>query len=596
MKLKQIVLLWWLVFSSALAANYTVQAKDTLYSIAKKFNTSVVELQKLNNLSTTAVSIGQVLVVPDPNRVHVVAVKETLFSIAKKYGVSMKEILELNKLTSSDLKIGQRLLIPNAASGTISTSNSNSSAKPESNTVTKPSSSNSPKPPASSGPNPPASSGPNPPASSSPKPSSSSSPKPPKSSSDQILTGNPNNPVKPPSTDPFDESGIQPKPLMANQAAPKPPVVVVKPIDFNKPATAPSNPTNPATSGTANSGMPTSSNTVKPPAVTPNSSQNSSTANTSNSSATNSAIKPPVTSGISPKPPTQNPSSQPSSTSPTSSSSLPPRPTIASMPKPPINGSVKPATSSANANSVLPTGRGSDAPVSVAMLSNAPLPNLSAPPIVPASPTRPDQVDATNLPSVSTPVSDVPEVPELIHTVALGETLYRIALKYNVSIESIRAANNLSSDAITVGQQLKIPVSSTPSTSNPAPGSSSANNVREVANRYLGVLYRYGGTNSAGLDCSGFVQIVFAELGIKLPRTSALQFQVGVSIERENLQEGDLVFFNTTGNGVSHVGIYLSDDQFIHAASNPGKVTISSLSEKYWQPKYLGARRVLNND
>ena len=120
--------------------------------------------------------------------------------------------------------------------------------------------------------------------------------------------------------------------------------------------------------------------------------------------------------------------------------------------------------------------------------------------------------------------------------------------------------------------------------------------MREVSQRYLGVTYRYGGTNGAGLDCSGFVQIVYAELGLKLPRTSALQFQAGIAIERENLQEGDLVFFDTLGRGVSHVGIYLGDNQFIHAASNPGKVTISSLTEKYWQPKYVGARRVMTDE
>ncbi len=202
--------------------------------------------------------------------------------------------------------------------------------------------------------------------------------------------------------------------------------------------------------------------------------------------------------------------------------------------------------------------------------------------------------------SVSTPVEQpLPEAssdaPELFYTVAAGETLYRIALRYNVTIESIRAANNLSTDAINAGQRIKIPLAVTAALVPPA--NSSQPSVSEVSQRYLGVTYRFGGTSvSHGLDCSGFVQIVFSELGLKLPRTSALQFQAGIEVAREDLQEGDLVFFDTTGRGVSHVGIYLKDNQFIHAASNPGKVTISSLTEKYWQPKYLGARRVLSDD
>lgn len=192
------------------------------------------------------------------------------------------------------------------------------------------------------------------------------------------------------------------------------------------------------------------------------------------------------------------------------------------------------------------------------------------------------------LPTVSS------DTPELFYTVVAGETLYRIALRYNVTTESIRGANNLTSDAISAGQRIKIPVAITAALV--PPSSSSVVNVSEVSQRYLGVTYRYGGANANGLDCSGFVQIVFAELGLKLPRTSALQFQAGIEVAREDLQEGDLVFFDTTGRGVSHVGIYLKDKQFIHAASNPGKVTISSLTEKYWQPKYLGARRVLTDD
>jgi peptidoglycan DL-endopeptidase LytE len=278
---------------------------------------------------------------------------------------------------------------------------------------------------------------------------------------------------------------------------------------------------------------------------------------------------------------------------PANASSLPARPSTLATLKPPVTGNVKPSTSSANTSTVLPNARGSDAPIVVPVLKTAPMPNLSTPPTAPVNTST--VVDTSSSSAVEQPLPEAStETPELFYTVVTGETLYRIALRYNVTIESIRAVNNLSSDTISAGQRIKIPV---PRTATLVPSSSSSQQgVSEVSQRYLGVTYRFGGTNANGLDCSGFVQIVFAEMGLKLPRTSALQFQAGIEVAREDLIQGDLVFFDTTGRGVSHVGIYLKDNQFIHAASNPGKVTISSLSEKYWQPKYLGARRVLTDD
>ncbi len=161
-----------------------------------------------------------------------------------------------------------------------------------------------------------------------------------------------------------------------------------------------------------------------------------------------------------------------------------------------------------------------------------------------------------------------------------------------MEVSAIRQVNNLSSDAISIGQILKIPV-----LTQPAPlTTSAATGVRDVSERYLGVTYRFGGASSDGLDCSGFVVIVFTELGIRLPRTSAQQFAFGQPVERTDLRLGDLVFFNTTGQGVSHVGIYLSDGEFIHAASNPGRVIKSRLEEKYYAQRYLGARRVMTDD
>ncbi len=119
-----------------------------------------------------------------------------------------------------------------------------------------------------------------------------------------------------------------------------------------------------------------------------------------------------------------------------------------------------------------------------------------------------------------------------------------------------------------------------------------ADHILDTARQYLGVPYLWGGSTPSGFDCSGFVQYVFAQHGISLPRTSAQQYGVGTAVSREDLQKGDLVFFNTSGSGVSHLGIYIGDGQFIHASTSKG-VMISSLDNTYWAPRYLGARRVL---
>jgi cell wall-associated NlpC family hydrolase len=109
---------------------------------------------------------------------------------------------------------------------------------------------------------------------------------------------------------------------------------------------------------------------------------------------------------------------------------------------------------------------------------------------------------------------------------------------------------------------------------------------------YLGVPYAYGGSTKNGMDCSAFTAQVYREgAGIALPRSTSEQFRVGKIIERENLQFGDLVFFNTTGRKPSHVGVYIEDDLFAHASVSYG-VTISSLQSSYYRDRYVGARRL----
>ncbi|WP_304672288.1 C40 family peptidase [Neisseria bergeri] len=129
--------------------------------------------------------------------------------------------------------------------------------------------------------------------------------------------------------------------------------------------------------------------------------------------------------------------------------------------------------------------------------------------------------------------------------------------------------------------------------------SGSADELIGNAMGLLGVAYHYGGTSvSTGFDCSGFMQHIFKRaMGINLPRTSAEQAQMGTPVARSELQPGDMVFFRTLGGSrISHVGLYIGNDRFIHAPRTGKNIEITSLSHKYWSGKYAFARRVKKND
>jgi cell wall-associated NlpC family hydrolase len=114
-----------------------------------------------------------------------------------------------------------------------------------------------------------------------------------------------------------------------------------------------------------------------------------------------------------------------------------------------------------------------------------------------------------------------------------------------------------------------------------------------ILRKYLGRPYQGASQYIPGVDCSLFIREVFKEFNkTKLPRTVAKQYETGQKVARRRLQYGDLVFFRTEYDRVSHVGIYVGYNQFIHASTSHG-VIISSLDEKYWNERYAGARRVL---
>ena len=114
--------------------------------------------------------------------------------------------------------------------------------------------------------------------------------------------------------------------------------------------------------------------------------------------------------------------------------------------------------------------------------------------------------------------------------------------------------------------------------------------------KMVGVSYRRGGTSEdAGLDCSGFVQLVFKDsLGTLLPRTAREQSEVGQQVDSSQLKPGDLVFFNTMRRTFSHVGIYLGDNHFLHSPKPGAEVRVENMDSSYWMKRYNGARRIID--
>lgn len=132
----------------------------------------------------------------------------------------------------------------------------------------------------------------------------------------------------------------------------------------------------------------------------------------------------------------------------------------------------------------------------------------------------------------------------------------------------------------------------------PTPGPAPASTVDplkmgRIIDSYLGKPYAGKGETQKGYDCSEFVGAVYEEYGsIHLPRTTENMYKAGRSVKAGDLAFGDLVFFDTGGRGVSHVGIYIGFDEFVHASTSNG-IMISNLKEDYYRKRYIGARRVM---
>ncbi|WHY81736.1 LysM peptidoglycan-binding domain-containing protein [Siminovitchia fortis] len=185
------------------------------------------------------------------------------------------------------------------------------------------------------------------------------------------------------------------------------------------------------------------------------------------------------------------------------------------------------------------------------------------------------------------------------HKVVSGDTLGRIAAKYGTTVTQLKQANGLRSDLIYAGQVLRLNGSSSSAASSGSAGKQTAASVSnpvkktgsvvDAAKQQVGTKYAWGGTSPAGFDCSGFIYYAFKQAGHNISRLGTDGYY-NRSHYVKSPQPGDLVFFkNTYRSGISHMGIYLGSNQFIHAGNNG--VEITSLNNSYWKSKFDGFKK-----
>lgn len=235
-----------------------------------------------------------------------------------------------------------------------------------------------------------------------------------------------------------------------------------------------------------------------------------------------------------------------------------------------------------------------------------------------------------------------PAAATATHVVAAGDTLYRIARKTGVSISDLRMMNDIPNSRLRIGQRLVLAIAESPeagsaeSTDRGERASRSAlpdgeeleddeagpsgaeewasadgeeqdsadllgkwqsPNERQlfarVAMGFLGAPYRFGGSSVRGLDCSAFVRKIYSFFDINLPRTAREQARIGKRIDRDDLEVGDLVFFNTRRRAFGHVGIYIGNNEFVHASSGRARaVRVDTLDKPYYNKRFIKAVRL----
>ena len=236
---------------------------------------------------------------------------------------------------------------------------------------------------------------------------------------------------------------------------------------------------------------------------------------------------------------------------------------------------------------------------------------------VPKTPAKQVNIKNTSVPSSE---------PNLSRTYVIrkGDSLYRIARTYKTSVEALKASNGLKSTKLKIGQTLSIPGAHSPSPKNELPKDVESASIKneqsalqyisqarstdplsdeetgplrlqlvEAGFKMIGVRYRRSGESpKTGFDCSGLVKNLFSKFNIDLPRSSREQFKQGEKIDRDKLEVGDLVFFSSGGPNPTHVGIYVGNNKFLHAARKARQVMVSDLNKIWYTMRYLGARRI----
>lgn len=203
------------------------------------------------------------------------------------------------------------------------------------------------------------------------------------------------------------------------------------------------------------------------------------------------------------------------------------------------------------------------------------------------------------------------------YKVRSGDSLYTIARRHGMKLAELQRLNGLKSSKLKIGQVLIVSGKGKKSEKNQenveAAGETGERiaqiaipnedglyvdsladvGVEPIARTYLSIPYRYGAQSRKSTDCSGFVQQVFREFDINLPRTAREQYKVGMKIDRSSLASGDLLFFRTRARKKypTHVGIYLGNGKMIHASSRQRKVVISDVNHPYYVKRYIGAKR-----
>ena len=227
------------------------------------------------------------------------------------------------------------------------------------------------------------------------------------------------------------------------------------------------------------------------------------------------------------------------------------------------------------------------------------------------------------IPSEKPPAETVKRIPGQADSYAVqrGDSLFTISKRVGLPIEEIKRMNHLRTSVLKIGQILLFPkgesrqggkaeaeaeseemvgpLSAEGDEGEPVVSASLGkwNNSEErsllvrVVKTFLGVPYKLGGSTLKGMDCSAFVRKIYEIFNIQLPRTTREQFSIGKRVEKGQLEEGDLVFFKEPGNR-AHVGIYVGDNQFVHASSYSKEVKIDHLDKPYYSKRFLRGIRV----